>query len=224
MNTKNVKDKLDQIHESVPASYYDDSIANNPIKRFWHANRFKIIGQMVQDAEGELLDIGCSGGTFTNELSKKCKANITGVDISPEAIEYAKATYPHIDFMVHDAHQAQLPYADQSFDTVTLLEVLEHLLNPVEILQEMKRLVKKDGQVIVLVPAENFIFQTLWPIWTKLPFGGKAWDDSHVQRFDGKKLKHLMEFIGYKILEEKRFVGGMLLAIKAQPKEPNINY
>lgn len=224
MENKINKSDLDQIHEAVPASYYDDSIAKNPIKRFWHSNRFRVIGQMVKGLTGNLLDIGCAGGTFTNELSKHTTAQITGVDISKEAISYAKDTYPHIDFDVHDAAQPRLPYPDQSFDTVTLLEVLEHLLNPVETLQEMKRLVKKTGQVIVLVPSENWLFRALWSVWVKMPWGGKVWDDAHVQRFDGGKLKHLMEFIGYEILEEKRFIMGLLIAIKARPKDPNINY
>lgn len=224
METKINKTELDKIHQAVPASYYNDSIATNPIKRIWHALRFQTIGEMVKGLEGNLLDIGCAGGTFTHELSKKTKAKITGIDISQEAINYAKETYPHLDFQVHDAAHPKFPFPDQSFNTVTLLEVLEHLLNPVETLQEIKRLVKKDGQVIVLVPSENWLFRALWSIWVKLPWGGKVWDDAHVQRFDGNKLKHLMEFIGYEILEEKRFVMGLLLAIKARPKEPNVNY
>jgi 2-polyprenyl-3-methyl-5-hydroxy-6-metoxy-1,4-benzoquinol methylase len=220
------KKKLDQIHNAIAGDYYDDSIAKNPIKRIYHQARFRNIGKMIDGLCGNLLDIGCAGGTFTNELSKYCDAKITAIDISPEAVAYAKSKYPHITFKTHDADSQKLPFRDHSFDTVMMLETLEHVLNPVEILQEMKRLVKPDGQVIVLVPAENWYFQIGWAIWTKLPgnIGGGVWDDSHVQRFDGYKLRHLMEFIGYEILEEKWFNMGLLLAIKARPKDPNINY
>lgn len=220
------KQTLDQIHTAITGDYYDESIANHPIKRVYHQHRFKKIGHMLKGTKGKLLDIGCAGGTFTNELSKHTDAHITGIDISPEAIKYASQKYPHIDFTVYDAASDRFPYDDQSFDTITILETLEHVLNPVEILQDMKRMVKPDGQVIVLVPAENLHFRLGWEIWTRLPgnLGGGVWDDSHVQRFDGNKLRHLMEFIGYEILEEKWFNLGLLLAIKARPKYPNINY
>jgi len=173
-----------------------------------------------------LLDIGCAGGTFTNELSKHCDCHITALDISPQAIEYAQATYPHIDFQVHDAANPVFPFENNSFDHITILETLEHVLNPVEVLQEMRRMVKPDGQVIVLVPYEDWLFNIGWSIWTRLPgkMGGGVWDESHVQRFDESKLRHLMEFIGYQILDEHRCNLGLLLAIKATPKEPNINY
>ena len=222
----NYKQKLDDIHHSISGDYYDESIATNPVKRIFHQHRFQNIGRMVDGITGKLLDIGCAGGTFTNELSKYCQADITAIDVSPEAIEYARQTYPHINFRIHDAADKQFPFADNSFDTITILETLEHVLNPVEVLQEMHRMVKPDGQVIVLVPYEDWIFNIGWSIWTRLPgkMGGAVWDESHVQRFDERKLRHLMEFIGYQIVEEKKFNAGLLLAIKAKPKEPNINY
>ncbi|MBU0648183.1 class I SAM-dependent methyltransferase [Patescibacteria group bacterium] len=223
---KHQKQKLDEIHHSIPGDYYDTSIIDNPIKKVFHQNRFKHIGQMLAGTNGKLLDIGCAGGTFTNELSKCTNADITALDISPQAIDYARQTYPHIDFQVHDAASSNFPYDDNSFDIVTILETLEHVLNPVEILQEMRRLVKPDGQIIVLVPYEDWIFNIGWSVWTSLPgdMGGGVWDESHVQRFDGRKLRHLMEFIGYEILDEQRFNLGLLLAILARPKEPNVNY
>ena len=227
MNTnQNQKQLLDDIHANIAGDYYDDSIANNPIKKVFHHYRFKNIGEMLNKSSQNLLDIGCAGGTFTNELSKHTDAKITAIDISPQAIEYASRQYPHIDFQVHDAAEEYFPFPDNSFETVTMLETLEHVLNPVEILQDIKRVVKDDGEVIILVPSENWHFRLGWEIWTRLPgnIGGAAWDESHVQRFDGHKLRYLMEFIGYEILEERWFNLGLLVAVKARPKYPNINY
>ena len=219
------KQKLDKIHRRIPGHYYDHSLATNPLKKHFHRIRFNTVGRMIKDRPGKLLDIGCAGGTFTNEMSRLCPAEITAVDISDRAIKYARKRYPHIKFAVHDAAD-RFKFADNSFDTVTMLETLEHVLNPVEILQEMKRLVKPDGEVVVLVPSENWFFQLGWEIWTRLPYGigGNSWQEAHVQRFDGAKLRHLMEFVGYEIVEEKRPALGLLIAIKAKPKEPNINY
>jgi len=218
------KEKLDELHLSIPGDYYDYSMEYNPIKKYFHETRFKVITNMAANAKGKLLDIGCAGGTFTNELSMNTDAKITAIDISPQAIEYAQDRYPHIDFRVHDA-SFQLPFADNSFDTITILETLEHVLNPVEILQDMKRVLKPDGEIVVLVPSENWYFQLGWMIWTKLPFniGGNAWEEVHVQRFDGDKLRHLLEFIGYEVIEERRPALGLLVAIRAQVKDVNLN-
>jgi 2-polyprenyl-6-hydroxyphenyl methylase/3-demethylubiquinone-9 3-methyltransferase len=218
------KEKLDELHLNIPGDYYDYSMEFNPVKKYFHEIRFQVITNMVANAKGKLLDIGCAGGTFTNELSRNTDAKITAIDISPQAIEYARERYPHIDFQVHDA-SFNLPFADHSFDTVTMLETLEHVLNPVEILQDIKRVLKPKGEIIVLVPSENWYFQLGWAIWTKLPLGlgGNSWEEVHVQRFDGDKLRHLMEFIGYEVIEEKRPALGLLVAIRAQIKDININ-
>ncbi len=223
---KNQKKKLDDIHENIAGDYYEESIASNPIKRLYHGYRFKNIGNMLKKRGKNLLDIGCAGGTFTNELSRHTDAKITAIDISPQAIGYASTKFPHINFEVHDADEDIFPFPDNSFETVTMLETLEHVLNPVEVLQDIRRVVKDDGEVIILVPSESWHFRLGWEVWTRLPgnIGGGVWDDSHVQAFDGQKLRHLMEFIGYEILEEKWFNLGLLVAIKARPKNPNINY
>jgi len=50
----------------------------------------------------KILDVGCGSGVITQELRKKCSAKITGVDIDPQMIEFAKKRLPKVNFLVEN--------------------------------------------------------------------------------------------------------------------------
>src|SRR3989344_6042742 len=55
-----------------------------------------------------------------------------------------------------------------SADGVFALEVLEHVFEPMEVFREVKRVLKKEGYGVFLVPSDNFLFKNIvWPVWTK---------------------------------------------------------
>ena len=86
--------------------------------------------------EGRVLDIG--GGTAH---IKDSKPDIVSTDI---------LTFPGID-VVADAHR--LPFPDQSFSGVVMLDVLHHLERPIEFLQEASRILKPGGRLAMIEPA-----------------------------------------------------------------------
>jgi SAM-dependent methyltransferase len=86
--------------------------------------------------EGRVLDIG-SGTAHIKEFS----ADIVSTDILP---------FPGID-AVADAHR--LPFADQSFSGVVMLDVLHHLERPVEFLKEASRVLRVGGRLAMIEPA-----------------------------------------------------------------------
>lgn len=95
----------------------------------------------------DILDLGCGNGEITKLLSKENK--VIGADVSEEAIENCRAkglTCVLIDF------QERLPYKNDSFDFVFLLETLEHVFDTESLLKEIKRILKKDGTFIISVP------------------------------------------------------------------------
>lgn len=97
--------------------------------------------------EGETaLDIGCGDGLLLGELKKKGITS-TGVDVSSEAVRRCEAAGLHA---IEHSLDNSLPFPDGSFDTVTLLDVLEHVYDPLTVLREAKRVARKS--VIVGVP------------------------------------------------------------------------
>ncbi len=97
-----------------------------------------------------ILEIGAGTGTLTLELAKR-GASVTAIDISPEmievAIEKAAREGQDITFEVMDAHA--LDFDDEAFDAVISMATLEFLSSPTNAYQEMKRVVKEDGMIII---------------------------------------------------------------------------
>lgn len=206
---------LENKHQSVPANYYDNGIKKNLFQKFWHNRRFSEANKLLTDITAkDILDVGCHGGKFTSIiLSQFPKANIIGIDISSEAIASAKNKYPNINFLI--AWAEKLPFDDSKFDLVTCFEVLEHLEKPQQSISEIKRILKKNGSLLTLVPTENLLFRIIWYFWSKAG-PGKVWEHTHVQKFSGRSLDSLLKSAGLKIIKRKTFLLGMLLLIQTR--------
>ncbi len=97
-----------------------------------------------------VLDAGCGTGYGTLMLSWVSWS--VGVDRDEDAIRYARAKYstPRTRFEVSNADDIRLP--DNFFDVAVAFEIIEHLLDPESFLQELRRVVKPKGTLIISVP------------------------------------------------------------------------
>lgn len=205
------------LHKNVPPDWYARSIRENVLQRFWHTTRFCEIGKLINSNGGKILDIGSADGTFTKIVLDKSKADkVVGIDVLETSVKYAKKRFARsrkMSFRVADAHN--LPFRDKEFDGVICLETLEHVEDPGLVVREMKRVLKEDGYILILVPAENWLFRFIvWPLWTLGP--GKIWKDTHLSHFSSNQVLEVIEAQGLKIVENKKFLLGMLQAAKAE--------
>jgi spore maturation protein CgeB/SAM-dependent methyltransferase len=105
----------------------------------------------------DVLDIGCSQG-ITSLLLGREGHHAVGVDINPDAIQYAQAELErepeHVrsNVQFHCVCGDDLPFAEGSFDSVLLGEILEHLGRPDRILAEARRLLRPQGRVVITTP------------------------------------------------------------------------
>ncbi len=201
-----------EIHEDVPANHYDQGIKRNMFQKYWHWRRFSEILKYVQPITGSMLDIGCHGGTFTHRLLDKLQTkDIYGIDISPSAIALIKKRLPFGKFQVANAQE--LPFQDGFFEVVFCLEVLEHVDDPISVLQEVKRVLKKGGKFYILVPSDNKLFKIIWLMWTLYY---PHWRHAHVQSYSKNTLEKLLNELGFKIIKVRTFNLGMLKLIICQ--------
>lgn len=199
-----------EIHEDVPADHYDEGIKRNLFQKFWHWRRFTEVLKLIEPVKGPILDLGCHSGTFTEKiLSKTGSQDIYGVDISHAAIAKIKKRFPKGHFEVADA--AKLPYKANFFDACFCLEMLEHVDDPMAVIGEMKRVLKKDGYGMILVPNDNRLFKTVWFLWTMYY---SVWRHAHVQSFRNDDLARVLKEFGLKIEVDKTFNSGMLKLVK----------
>lgn len=98
-----------------------------------------------------LLDVGCGPGTITADLAERvAPGRVTALEATAEALELtrreaAERGQTNIDFVVSDVHA--LDIADDTFDVVHAHQVLQHVVDPVQALREMRRVCKPGGIV-----------------------------------------------------------------------------
>lgn len=205
------------LHENVPPNWYETSIKNNLFQRYWHTRRFSEVGKLIEPAKN-VLDVGCADGTFTKVISKKTGSeNLVGIDVLKSSINYAKKIFAKnqkMSFKVADAHN--LPFKESEFDAVFCLEALEHVIDPLRVLQEIYRVLKSDGYAVVLVPSENWLFHSIvWPLWQLMP-GKNIWKHTHLHNFSNGFLKELIDRSGFTIEVDKKFLLEMLMLVKVR--------
>ncbi|HUV42552.1 MAG TPA: class I SAM-dependent methyltransferase [Patescibacteria group bacterium] len=207
-----------ELHQNIPPDWYERGIKENIFQRFWHYRRFKNVGELTKPTGGKILDIGCADGTFTKVILDYSKADlVVGIDVLPPSVAYAKKKFARSKKLRFRVAQAEdLPFDNNEFDAVFALEVLEHVFKPEKVLAEIKRVLKKGGYVVFLVPSENLLFRIIWFFWVRSR--GKIWKGTHIQKFDQIKLEKLIKKSGLIIVARKFFLLGMIKAVKAQKK------
>jgi 2-polyprenyl-3-methyl-5-hydroxy-6-metoxy-1,4-benzoquinol methylase len=149
-----------QLKPDVAESFYKQSkTATNWIRvqrgskeQDWNAQKkylpaLKELEQLRPDG-GRLLDVGCSIGQFLN-ISRDYGWLGEGIELNHEAAEFARQKY---GLTVFDKKLEDLGLEDESYDLITLWGVLEHLTHPNLILKDVRRLLKKNGLLLLFVP------------------------------------------------------------------------
>ena len=104
-------------------------------------------------AQGKILEAGCGLGRWVFYL-KQQGYDVTGIDLSERAVSLAKQFDPHAPIQVGDVLHTD--FADQTFDAVISLGVVEHFEEgPHRPFREAKRVLKPDGLFLIAVPLQN---------------------------------------------------------------------
>ena len=113
---------------------------------------------------GRILDVGCGAGNFL-ALMKKFKMECYGVDPQSPNEDFAKK----YDLNISQKDLKETHYPDNFFDVITMNQVFEHVSNPTETLQEIHRILKKNGTLIFAVPnTKSFCFKIFGSDWVSL--------------------------------------------------------
>ena len=173
---------------------------------FRHAKTIEMIekGQKV-------LDIGCGDGLLLSALAQK-GVSAFGIDISEEGVK--KCREKGLDVSVVDITTENLPFQDGTFDTVVMLDVLEHVYEPEVLLEEAVRVSKK--YIIISVPNFNSLPARLQILFGKVPENNRP-NKGHVYWFNYDNLTkmigqydlHIMD-IRVNTVFENRFLLGDL--------------
>jgi ubiquinone/menaquinone biosynthesis C-methylase UbiE len=113
-----------------------------------------------------ILDLACGQGYFS-KIIKSIGTNIVGVDLSKDLISKAKENSKDIDFIIAPAHDTK--FKKEIFDKIFTVLAFENIKNIDEAVEEIKRVLKKDGSffLVMLHPAFRIPQYTDWGFDTK---------------------------------------------------------
>ncbi len=172
--------------------YFNSNKSNFLLKAIFSPIKFIIRGTNLAK-ENKLLDIGCGSGQFLYEM-KELGMNVQGV----EPGEFNEEENKKYKLSIKKSNLINARHRKESFDLITLNHVLEHLDNPHETLSEIKKILKKEGKLIISVPNTNFLAYWIF---------GKNWYQldvpRHIINYSNKNLKVIIEKHGFKVLKTR---------------------
>lgn len=155
-------------------------------KHWWHQAKrdrvMSLIQQLCKRKKPVIADIGC--GTGKNVETFNSIGTAWGVDPSKDAITFCKKRkLKNLKLGTIE----KTGFKDSSLDIVTILDVLEHIDDENRAIKELKRILKKDGMLVLTVPA----FSWLWSQWDVVLH--------HKRRYTTQEVTALLEKHGFVI-------------------------
>ncbi|MDD3374190.1 MAG: class I SAM-dependent methyltransferase [Candidatus Omnitrophica bacterium] len=138
---------------------------------------------------GKLLDIGCANGFFLDEARKR-GWEVFGVEVSQWALDYAKEK---LNLNVFKGPLKNASLKEGSFDVVVMMDVIEHLQEPRKQLEQIKKILKKDGILYISTPdISSFASRILRAKWWGI-------NRAHLVYFSKETFQKMLTLCGFKI-------------------------
>lgn len=170
-------------------------------------------GKLKSNKKMKAIELGCGEGYSTQRLSKMLSGNfeMMASEYVDKLVPVAKKLNPGVEIIQESVYE--LKHKDKTFDVVFLLEVLEHLDYPDTALEEIQRVLKDDGVLILGVPRE--------PLWRALNMArGKYLKDfgntiGHLNHWSARSLvKHVEKHMGPVLVRKNPIPWTLVLAKK----------
>ncbi|MCB9349358.1 MAG: methyltransferase domain-containing protein [Lewinellaceae bacterium] len=128
-----------------------------------YRNRYLFIRRNLERIAAErpfnyALNLGAGEGDYDGMIARHCN-RLMSCDINEQDIHYARAlnaAVPNLEYQVEDA--LNLSFADNTFDLVISVEVIEHVGRPERMIEEIQRVLKPDGFALITFPSLDFPF------------------------------------------------------------------
>jgi 2-polyprenyl-3-methyl-5-hydroxy-6-metoxy-1,4-benzoquinol methylase len=140
----------------------------------------------------KVLELGCAHGSFV-ALLRQVGYDAGGVELSPWIVEFGKKTFD-VPILVGPIEALEIPPG--SFDAIVLMDVLEHLPNPVETMKHCLRLLKPDGLFLIQTPQFRKEMNYAELVAGKGPFLEQLKADEHLYLFSDDSVTRFFKELG----------------------------
>jgi len=183
----------------TPAEFKDQEQSPREDGYLYDNERREIL-PFVPQAAGFILDVGCGTGRFAALLKERNKATVWGIEQSAHAAGLAgKKLDKMFNMPVEDVYPL---LGDVRFDAIIMLDILEHLPNPEEVVARLSQFLKGGGVMICSIPNIRY-FKTLRDLFL---FGDWEYQESgildrtHIRFFTFKSINNFFIRLGFEII------------------------
>lgn len=146
-------DSLDLLPIKVLKPFYKlflNATGLRRVEKKWRKKSDELyLGQAIPG--GRLLDIGCGKGDFLVRMRRQ-GWHVEGLEIDPEAVETARVEH---SLTIHLGDLESHAFPGDSFDAVTMNQVIEHVHDPVSLIRECRRVLRPGGRLVLATPNIN---------------------------------------------------------------------
>ena len=165
----------------------------------WNEENLERILKFCSDKiQGRVLDVGCGDGFFTAKILQRFNLkNVYGLDISSKAVDLARLKHPEINFQQSALNH--IPEETNSIDSITMIEVIEHLVDIEGTLKELFRVMKPGGILLITTTDFNWLKQVIIAIF----FFEKYFypTNPHIRFFKKSTLADILSKNGFSIIK-----------------------
>lgn len=183
----------EEIHELYNNSYYTGKGEYGYKRVFevdapiWNA-RLEVLEKYIR--KGNLLDIGCGEGHLLR-IARRRGWNPYGIEISPFIAQ--KGIEHRLDIFVGQPEDA--PFPANSFEVITMFEVIEHVNTPINLINKCKELIKNNGILVIQTANMSSLMAKLFS------YKNIYFNPVHLCYYDMKSMELLLSKTGFKILK-----------------------
>lgn len=177
--------------------------------------------QVSEGSNRSLLDIGCSSGLFLAE-ARDAGFTVEGLELSPQTSAFARE---HFGLKVTDGLLDDAGFADESFDVVTLFDVIEHVPDPLDELARVRRILRPGGLLMLSTPNIDGLFpRASHALAKRLDYWPHPEPPHHLFQFSVRTMRAMLEKAGFEpgAVQQTRidldYSFGTPAAWKASPK------
>ncbi len=149
------------------------------------------IARLLLPPTGRVLDVGCGTGALLQKLGRRFPyLTLVGVDPVPEMLAVARGKVPP-DVELCEGWAEDLPFRDNTFDTVVSCSMFHYVQQPVTALVEMSRVLRPGGQLLITDWCGDYLTCRVCDLWHRL------FSPAHIQVYRERECRRLLKEAGY---------------------------
>jgi SAM-dependent methyltransferase len=178
--------------------------------------RLHMIARWAQLQDARVLVDGCGVGMYASQIRRRYTPHVEAFDIEWERVMEAREDTPHAIVAAAES----VPYPANRFDTILSHEVLEHVADDRATVQEMMRVLKPGGRIVIFAPNRGYPFETHGHYWRgRYHFGNTPFINylpdllrnrlaPHVRAYSKRGLLALFDGCPIRVVIHRRIFGG----------------